>query len=242
MILSGTDYRKLYLLQDKFLSWFHTMEYPFYLTGGTALGRFYLNHRFSEDLDFFVNNDPHYAAYVGEIKNRITSQFSVNIEQSLFADDYTRLFITEGDHALKVELINDVPYYAGKPQKYTYGTVDNLFNILANKLTSIVGRDEPKDLFDIIHLAGTYAFSWPEVFYHAKQKVVINELDVEQRLLSFPVEWFQNVNWLLAPPDLESLRNTVKQIADDFLLGRANSLGEGKTPIERAIPLSESSI
>ncbi|MCD4795127.1 MAG: nucleotidyl transferase AbiEii/AbiGii toxin family protein [Bacteroidales bacterium] len=33
---------------------------PFYLTGGTALVRFYLNHRYSEDLDFFVNKRKKY--------------------------------------------------------------------------------------------------------------------------------------------------------------------------------------
>jgi len=236
MHLSGTDYSRLYLLQDKFLSWFHTLDYPFYLTGGTALGRFYLNHRFSEDLDFFVNDDPDYTGYVGEIKSKIISKFSVNLDQSLFAEDYTRFFIRQDDLSLKVELINDVPYYAGKPKDYQYGTIDNPINILANKLTSIVGRDEPKDMFDIIHIARRYAFNWQDVFHHAKQKVVINELDVEQRMVSFPVEWFKNVNWLLTPPDLESLALSVRQIADDFLLGRANSLGEGKLPIEQALP------
>lgn len=236
MNLSETDYSRLYLLQDKFLSWFHTLNYPFYLTGGTALGRFYLNHRFSEDLDFFVNNDPDYTSYIGEVKNKITSQFSVNIDQSLFDEDYTRFFIWEDDLSLKIELINDVPYYAGKPEIYRYGTVDNPLNILANKLTSIVGRDEPKDMFDIIHIARMYAFNWQDIFHHAKQKVVINELDVEQRMASFPVEWFQNVNWLRTPPDPGSLARSVRQIADDFLLGRANSLAEGRIPIEQALP------
>jgi len=236
MNLSGSDYSRLYLLQDKFLSWFHDLGYPFYLTGGTALGRFYLNHRLSEDLDFFVNSDPDYAQYIVEIRNAIISEFTVNIDQSLFAEDYTRLFITGGDLALKVELINDVPYHAGKPECYRYGLVDNPLNILANKLTAIVGRDEPKDMFDIVNIACTYAFSWRDVFYHAKQKVVINELDVEQRLVSFPVEWFLNVNLLLAPPDPVLLQNKIRQISDDFLLGRENSLGTGKKPIEQVIP------
>ena len=236
MNLSETDYSRLYLLQDNFLSWFHTLNYPFYLTGGTALGRFYLNHRFSEDLDFFVNNDPDYTSYIGEVKNKITSQFSVNIDQSLFDEDYTRFFIWEDDLSLKIELINDVSYYAGKPADYSYGKVDNPINILANKLTSIVGRDEPKDMFDIIHIASSYAFNWQDIFHHAKQKVVINELDVEQRMASFPVEWFQNVNWLRTPPDPGSLARSVRQIADDFLLGRANSLAEGRIPIEQALP------
>ena len=238
MNLSGTDFNRLYLLQDKFLSWFHTLEFPFYLTGGTALGRFYLNHRFSEDLDFFVNSDPEYARYVADIKNKITSKFSVNIDQSLFAEDYTRFFIRGNDLSLKVELINDVTYYAGKPETCRYGKIDNPLNILANKLTSVVGRDEPKDMFDIVHIARKYAFNWQDVFHHAKQKVVLNELDVEQRIISFPVEWFQNVNWLLTEPDPGTLDKFIKQIADDFLLGRANSLGVGKTPIEQAIPVT----
>jgi len=29
----------------------------FYLTGGTALGRHYLKHRYSDDLDLFVNRN-----------------------------------------------------------------------------------------------------------------------------------------------------------------------------------------
>ena len=58
MLSSGKDYRKLYRLQDKFLNWWTNLGLPFYLTGGTALGRYYLEHRSSEDLDFFVNADP----------------------------------------------------------------------------------------------------------------------------------------------------------------------------------------
>lgn len=238
MNLSGIDYSRLYHLQDKVLSWFHESGFPFYLTGGTALGRFYLNHRFSEDLDFFLNNEPLYARYVEEIKNKITAHFSVNIEASLFTEDYTRFFILEEGIGLKVELINDVAYYAGTPNVYRYGKVDTPLNILSNKLTSIVGRDEPKDAFDIIHIARSYAFNWQDIFYHAKQKVVINELDVTQRLVSFPVEWLQNVNWLVTPPDIEFFRNTIRRIADDFLLGRVNSLGEGKILIEKAVPLN----
>ena len=201
------------------------------------MGRFYLNHRLSEDLDFFLNNDPLYPRYVEEIKNKITTHFSVDIEASLFADDYTRFFILEEGIGLKVELINDVAYYAGTLNVYRYGKVDTPLNILSNKLTSIIGRDEPKDAFDILHIASSYSFNWQDIFHHAKQKVVINELDVEQRLVSFPVEWLQNVNWRITPPDIEALRNTIRQIADDFLLGRANSLGEGKILIEKALPL-----
>lgn len=234
---SKKDYNKLYLLQDKFLTWLNTLGLPFYLTEGTALGRFYLNHRFSEDLDFFVNADNRYLNYIAQLKNKITARFDVNIQQLLYADDFTRFFITEDDTRLKIELVNDVEYYAGKQVPYRYGYVDTPINILSNKLTAVVGRDEPKDIFDIIHLSLNYSFTWPDIFSHAKRKTVINELDIEQRLVSFPVEWLDNVNWLTTPTDTEKLRAVLNQIADDFLLGKENTLGKHQPPIEDAMPI-----
>ena len=47
---------RLYPLQDKVLKRIDQSDTPFYLTGGTALTRFYLNHRYSDDLDLFQND------------------------------------------------------------------------------------------------------------------------------------------------------------------------------------------
>lgn len=212
------------------------MGMPFYLTGGTALGRFYLDHRYSEDLDFFTNENLLYKNYIVELKKKIASRFSVNIQQSLFADDFTRFFITEKDVSLKIELVNDVGYYTGVPAQYPFGMIDTPINILTNKLTALIGRDEPKDVFDIIHLSLNYSFNWLSIFEHAKEKAVINELDVEQRLISFPVEWLENVNWLNNPVDFDATRKILIQIADDFLWAKPNSLGIDQPLIEMAKP------
>jgi len=47
----------LAIYQQQFLEFASKQDYiskNFYLTGGTALAAFYLHHRMSEDLDFFV--------------------------------------------------------------------------------------------------------------------------------------------------------------------------------------------
>lgn len=44
---------QLYPLQDKVLRVITECDTDFYLTGGTALSRVYLHHRFSDDLDPF---------------------------------------------------------------------------------------------------------------------------------------------------------------------------------------------
>ena len=54
--MEKADYIKLYNVQDQVLKDFFTVEHSFYLTGGTALNRFYKEIRFSEDLDFFSND------------------------------------------------------------------------------------------------------------------------------------------------------------------------------------------
>ena len=232
----GKDYRKLYLLQDKFLAWWPTFDLPFYLTDGTALGRYYLNHRYSEDLDFFVNADKHYLDYISKFKNKIGSHFAIDLQQTLFSDDYTRLFLTEEGVILKIELVNDVDYYPGVPAECGFGLIDKPLNILANKLTAIIGRDEPKDIFDIIHISLNYSFNWQDVFNHAKRKSVINEIDVERQLYSFPIDWLENVNWLNTPFDKVSFQKSLNQISNDFLFGSTNSLGINQMPIELAKP------
>ena len=49
---------KVYPLQDEILDLVKSAPVAFYLTGGTALSRFYLNHRYSDDLDRIAPLDP----------------------------------------------------------------------------------------------------------------------------------------------------------------------------------------
>lgn len=216
------DYNKLYQLQLSFLSWLNKLDLPFYLTGGTAISRFYLNHRYSDDLDFFTNATPNFSKYINKVNNKISSRFNVNVSDELFTEDFCRFFITDNEVSLKIEFVNDVEYRAGKPIATSYGLVDTIDNILANKIAAITGRDEPKDVFDIIHIAENYSFNWADIFLHTKHKAAVNEIDVEQRLHTFPIELLTNIKTINALPDLNKLQSRLVAITNDFLLGRNN--------------------
>jgi predicted nucleotidyltransferase component of viral defense system len=231
MNLYKKDYSNLYLLQDKFLTWWVSFGLPFYLTGGTALGRFYLNHRYSEDLDFFVNNDPDFSKNILFIKNELQKKFITDISKTIVTDEFARFFIYDNDIFIKVEFVNDVTYRVGSPAKSIYGNIDTVANILSNKLTAIVGRDEPKDVFDIVTIASHFSFNWQDIFNHAKEKALINEIDVEQRLFTFPVISLSSVDWLSKPLDTDVFEMQLRKIADDFILGYDNSFGTNKIGI-----------
>lgn len=234
MNLYKKDYNKLYHLQDNFLKWWVEFKLPFYLTGGTILGRFYLHHRYSEDLDFFVNRNSEFSKYIVFIKNELQKKYSMDISKTIVTEEFARFFIAESDTFLKLEFVNDVAYRVDKPFESKIGSIDTVKNILSNKLTAIVGRDEPKDIFDIVTISKSYFFNWQEIFCHAKEKAMINEIDVEQRLFSFPASNISNVDWLIEPVDIGIFENQLRIIADDFMLGKDNSLGLEKIRIEDA--------
>jgi hypothetical protein len=230
------DFGKLYQLQDKFLTFWSALKLPFYLTGGTALGRYYLNHRYSDDLDFFLNSEPRYKELIALIKTKIESSFKLNINDTLYTDDYTRFFIVDENQLLKIEFVNDVQYRCGEPIDCYFGKIDTLVNILSNKLAAIVNRDEPKDIFDIVTLAKNYSFNWYNIFKEAKKKSIINEIDIGQRLDSFPVDLLKEVGWLKRSVEINEFKDILNRITNDFILGSENSVCNSDISIYDALP------
>jgi hypothetical protein len=233
MNMPERDYKKLYSFQEKFLSWWRLLDMPFYLTGGTALGRFFLHHRYSEDLDFFINAHPDFLKLLEKIRSAINKSFDTDTANALITSDYARFFISDGYVRLKIDFVNDVEKYVGKTIGYSFGKVDNPLNILTNKLSAIAGRDEPKDYFDILQISVNYAFNWKEVFLLAKEKALLNELEISEQLSNFQTDSFRYVDWLIHPIDFDLVSHQMEILNNDFLFGRDNSLGAGKQEIDQ---------
>ncbi len=232
--MSNQDYSKLYSLQDRFFEFVKSNPLPFYLTGGTALDRFYLHHRFSEDLDFFSNTMPDFRPFLEKYITRIASIFTIDKNESLIYDDFIRIYIQQDDLNLKVEFVNDVEYRDGLPIETSWGLVDTPANILSNKLTALINREEPKDIFDIILLSLKYDFNWSDIFSHSKRKAFINEIEVEQKIKAFPIVLFEHISWFKEKPDFTLYDTYIQTIANDFLLGAVNSLCKTNTSIYNA--------
>ena len=234
MSLSVSDYLKLYKLQDKVFSALSGQYGTLYLTGGTALGRFYLNHRYSDDIDLFTNIDDSFKSTVTKIRHILDSLFNTPPDKLILYDDFIRIWIEDNNCELKIEFVNDVAARWGKTFQVNNIPVDNPGNILANKLTALIGRDEPKDVFDIINISINYSFNWGKVFEQSIRKAIIAEQDVPMRLETFPVELIASQPWLIRPVNIDEMKAKLETITDDFLFARDNSLGVGKVHITEA--------
>lgn len=156
---------KLYPLQDKVFNALEEAGLPFYLTGGTALHRCYYQVRYSDDLDFFVNDAPDFSSLQDEVIRALK-----NLDCKIVRRSAEYLEMTVGEK-LKVDFVNDVPAHLGEIETFSlYYRVDNVFNILANKLGALLHREEPKDVVDIWVIWRENEIDWPEMFTAAGSK------------------------------------------------------------------------
>ena len=115
-----------YPFQDSVLGIVRELETEFYLTGGTAASRGYLQHRFSDDLDFFVNDDPRFALWSERIVQALSDQGLWRTEISLREERFIRLNLVREEDSLEIELVDDVPAHVGKiRQDSTLGRLDS---------------------------------------------------------------------------------------------------------------------
>jgi predicted nucleotidyltransferase component of viral defense system len=198
------------------------VDHTFYLTGGTALGRYYLGHRYSDDLDFFANREKQFKQRTDTIISQLQKMFP-GVEIVLLSEDFARILVRH-DHPLKIEFVNDVSYHAGHLQTGDFfHRIDSWENILSNKICAL-NRDEPKDMADLIFLSMTYAFDWETMINHARQKDTwVNEIEVSQSVYKFDVGRLKKVNWV-KEPDYEKMQGLCQIIAKDIIGGGKNSL------------------
>lgn len=194
-------YKKRYPLQDKVLRIINDLGTGFYLTGGTASSRGYLHHRFSDDIYLFVNDDSSFGLWADRIVHAISESNEWRLDVLQRDDRFVRLSLTEGDLLLKIELINDVPSHIGTIKNDAIlGMLDSAENILANKVTAAIDRQEPKDLADIWGFSCKMGFSLISAITDAHSKAAgIFPADLARVLCTATKSDWEAIRWIEAP-------------------------------------------
>jgi len=214
----------LYPLQDKILRIIEDLPVDFYLTGGTALSRVWLNHRYSDDLDFFVNQNPGFEKQVELIRKSIGDN-EIETEIAVTGESFARIFVHQTDAVLKIDFVNDIPYRTGmNVTTKLFSKTDNIENILSNKLTAL-SRLSEKDVVDIVYIAMNNQFNWVDILKEASEKDMwINAVEASEILDSFPLNKLDDIKWITPMEDYNSFEKQLQVIIADILLGQDNSL------------------
>jgi len=204
----------LYPFQDRVIQIINQADTDFYLTGGTAASRGYLLHRFSDDLDYFVNDDDRFGLWVERIIQALDKEWKCEVLMK--EERFARLNLVQSDFFLKIEMINDVPAHVGDVQNHSIlGRLDSAENILANKVTALLDREEPKDLADIWGFCCQKNLSLHAAITNAQSKAAgVFPADLGRVLCSVQKADWESIRWIQAPPE------------EDFI-SQLNQLGEG---------------
>lgn len=165
------------------------------------MSRGYLNHRFSDDLDFFVNDDANFQLWGDRCIQALSQSSILSCQVNQREDRYLRLTVENADIQLKIEMINDVPSRVGKPWIHpTLGLIDSPENILANKVTAVLDREAPKDLADIWGLCCNKDYSLLNAISGAQGKATgVFPVDLARVLCSAAHSDWELVRWIEAP-------------------------------------------
>ena len=160
-------------LQDRFLERFFTSPIApsFYLTGGTALARFYFHHRESVDLDLFTNQPHTDFDQVNRVVLGILSALALRIQSQVTTSTFLQYIVVDhGDTSLKVDIVKDVPVHFGEARQVNGVLVDSLENIGSNKVLAVFGRTDAKDFIDLYWILQRTSLEFDHLFELAKQK------------------------------------------------------------------------
>ena len=142
----------------------------YYFTGGTALTEFYLQHRLSEDLDFFTESDinPHDFTdfFVRYEKVLSISNTKVVDRRGMY---FLHLTFTDSTE-LKVDFVNFPFPSVETGKKYKKLVIDSIFDIALNKLYTLSDRARARDYIDLYCILTTQDISFEQVLSRMNEK------------------------------------------------------------------------
>lgn len=217
--MGEVDYTRMYELQDRVLAAVFSGQTSFYLTGGTCLNRFYLEKRYSDDLDFFTNDAALYRTDIREAQTAIL-EIGLSCDTQVDTRDFVRVLV---DQTLQVDLVNDRLPHLGRPTIVSNAILlDSIENIAANKITAVLGRDEAKDVFDLYLISKCISVDWTAVIAGARKKAIVDLEELERRLREFPLQLLDQL-----PVSDDEFVNEIKSRYGSFV--DAIVTGESKT-------------
>ncbi|MCL1932001.1 MAG: nucleotidyl transferase AbiEii/AbiGii toxin family protein [Treponema sp.] len=193
----------------------------FFLTGGTALSRAYYNHRYSDDLDFFVNDDADYLAQVKEVFFKLKEDgfFWDTVVDFISNKTFTSFKVgwSKSEALLKLDFVNDVASHFGEIVKTDiFHRTDSIRNMLSNKLTAIF-RYAAKDVADIREIALQEKVNWTQAINDARHKEAGVEIPIICDILTgMPQSEFETIAWV-KKPEWDEFRGDIERIVFDMV-------------------------
>lgn len=185
----------------------------FYFTGGTALSAIYLQHRYSEDLDFFSEKNidaETIFTFFQELSKQHDFTFTSEFQQVVY------IFLLKFNNITTLKV--DFGYYPykqiEKPKELNGIKTDSLIDIAVNKLLTVTQRTTVKDFVDLYFLLEKFTV-W-DLIEGVKIKF---KMQMEPFILAsdfLKVEDFDYLPRMIKPLKIDELKSYFRQKAKEI--------------------------
>jgi len=147
----GFSTSRLSVLQRDLLDAVSKQTSRFFLTGGAVLAGWLLGHRSTDDLDLFTEDDEAMAD-ADRLVRSTAAGIGATVEPVRTAPDFRRYLVRKGGDSVVVDFVRErVPQLYPKLERDGL-RMDSAEEIVVNKLCTLVGRVEVRDLVDLYFL------------------------------------------------------------------------------------------
>jgi predicted nucleotidyltransferase component of viral defense system len=180
----------------------------FYLTGGSALAAFYLNHRVSKDLDFFSEREEVPPKIIEAFLKKVSSQLGiVKIERSQFLGLFSYYLIYSDRESLKVDF-NFYPFPRIEKGKIYKGLeIASIYDIAVDKLHTLFMKPRGRDYVDLYFILEEKKYPFKKLILDAKAKFDwdIDKLNLAAQFLR--VKDFEEILEMRKPFERKEMEN-----------------------------------
>lgn len=143
---------ELTAFQREVLARLFDRERGFFLTRGAALVGYYLHHRLTDVLDLFTLDDEAFAR-APRVLADVAHSLGARVEVRQQSPWFRRSALIREDDLVVVDMVLErVRQLHARKNEIDRVRIDPPDEILANKLTALVGRMEERDLVDVLFL------------------------------------------------------------------------------------------
>lgn len=190
----------------------------FYLTGGTALSAFYIEHRLSKDLDFFTDTEKQMppieflAAFIRKLPLVRDIRYERLFDRRIFD------VVFKDSDILKAEFTTYPFKSIEERRKVGRLVVDSLLNIVTGKLFALTDRYDPKDFVDLHFVLRNHDWKLGDLIRKTKERFEISGLEyiIPERLLLVKKVGLDDLPIMLKEINAEEMKR--------YFLGQASDL------------------
>lgn len=181
----------------------------FFLTGGSALGIFYLEHRRSYGMDFFSFREIDWHRLSNDL-TAICSDIGARLKNLQISPHYARYEIQRDEEKEILDFVHEMtPQINAEKSRFDDIAVDTVDEITVNKWCALLGRTEIKDIIDLYFLSKTVDI-W-SLFKRAREK----EGGVDPSMLSYTLSQItitETPDYLIADVSADEIEHFIADV------------------------------